>query len=362
MLLTYITYNFILFGSVYFGYLYEKSNVGTFKSKFYLALTFIIPFFFLAIRYDIGTDYQSYVTYFRWITEQGNDSKELGYTFLNHSIAFFNLDIQWLFVFFGFFTILYFYKALPKDGFALGIFLFVTIFYLYEGYSAIRQGLAIAIMAYAAKYILSKKPSVYFLYGVIAFMFHSVTAVVLLLSYFYANRKINKFVQIAVLVIVFGLVSWTNLPQKVLTLLITLTPKYSWYLESQFIQEAKTSFGLLGPLIKTGIVISVLLFKEKIINKYPIANIHLNLLFLYEVFYLFKLDIQIFGRLEHVFIFSLIISLVFFMKTVQKQSRVIAIVIILVFYYFLFIRYIANGTIDKDNSVYISPYQTIFSR
>jgi len=87
MLNTYIVYNFILFGSVYFGFYYEKSKNGTLRSKFYLALAFFIPFLFLAIRYDIGTDYQNYVTYFRWITELGTDRKEIGYTILKKVIV-----------------------------------------------------------------------------------------------------------------------------------------------------------------------------------------------------------------------------------------------------------------------------------
>jgi len=193
-------------------------------------------------------------------------------------------------------------------------------------------------------------------------MFHTVTAIVLISAYAFANKKMNKFLQVFLILIVFMTVTWTNIPQRALEILVSLVPKYTWYLDSKFVGNARTSYGLLGPIIKTSIVITLLLFKDQIIEKFPMANIHLNLLFLYQISYLFKLDIAIFGRIEHIFIFSLIISLVFFLKTIQKNLRPIAISLLMGFYFLMFMRYITNGTVNIDNSVHVSPYQTIFSR
>ena len=60
---TYAVYNFILFGSTISAYLYEKVQNKNAKMVF-LFVSFLIPFVFLAIRYDIGTDYHHYVDYF----------------------------------------------------------------------------------------------------------------------------------------------------------------------------------------------------------------------------------------------------------------------------------------------------------
>lgn len=362
MLSTYIVYNFILFASSFFAYKYEKSNILSNRSKLWYVLAFAIPFFFLAIRYEIGTDYNNYIQYFYWITEDQYYTKEPGYLFVNLVIAYFNLDVQWLFVFFGFFTLFFSYKALPKKGFFIGVFLFITIFYLYEGYSAIRQGLAIAIMAYASKYIIEKKWQYYLAFGGVAMLFHSITAIMLVVLYPIINKRTNEYFLIATIVFLFYIILNTEIPQQLLFLSVELFPRYIWYLESEFSHEAQVSFGIVGPLIKTFIVITILLFKDKIVTKFPNANVHLNFLFVYEISYLFHLKIQIFGRVEHIFIFSLIISLVFFINTIHKKLRFLVIFIVLLFYYFMFIRYITNGTLEIENTVHISPYQTIFSR
>jgi len=126
MIGTYLIYNFILFGATVSAYLYEKSNNKTHQIIF-LSLTFFIPFFFLAIRYNIGTDYPNYVMYFEKIASGMDTIKEPGYELVNKVVAYFNLDVQWVFVFFGFFYLFFGYKALPQKGFAFGVFLLISI-------------------------------------------------------------------------------------------------------------------------------------------------------------------------------------------------------------------------------------------
>jgi len=199
-MMTFAVYNFILFGATLSAYLYEWAKSENAKLVFFI-ISFLIPFFFLAIRYDIGTDYQNYVDYFYRIARGELVPKEPGYVLLNYLIAYFDLSVQWLFVIFGFFFLYFAYKALPKDGFALGVFLFISTMYLYEGFSAIRQGLAIVIMANAVKYAYDKKFKMYLLWAFFAMMIHFVTAFLLLIIYPFINKSINK--NIAIFLIVF---------------------------------------------------------------------------------------------------------------------------------------------------------------
>lgn len=361
MIGTYFIYNFILFGATVSAYLYEKSNNKTHQIIF-LSLTFFIPFFFLAIRYNIGTDYPNYVMYFEKIASGMDTIKEPGYEFINKVVSYFNLDVQWIFVFFGFFTFYFSYKAFPKDGFAMSVFLFITIFYLYEGYSAIRQGLAMAIMIYSTKYIYEKNFLKYFIFSIFAMSFHLMTAIVLLLIYPFANKNINKYVLILIISIMFIIIYYLDFATKIMEFTAILFPKYAWYIQSKYILGASTSYGLLGPLIKISIILLIIFHKDKVIKKYPIANLYINFTVLYIVSYILHLKMSLFGRVEHIFVLYMILSMVYFLKTFKKNSRFVMLVLMGLFYYFMFIRYIANGTINIDNSVHIAPYQTIFQK
>jgi transmembrane protein EpsG len=357
---TYAIYNFILFGSTWAAYLYEKSESKNSQIVFY-SVAFLIPFIFLAIRYDIGTDYQNYVDYFYRISGGEIVPKEPAYLLVNYVIAYFNLDAQWLFVFFGFFFIFFAYKALPKDGFALGVFLLITTMYLYEGFSAIRQGLAIAIMAYAVKYIYEKNFKMYFFWAMVAMMFHAITAVLLLIVYPFVNRDINKFFLIFFILITFFLVKFTGVVMGAMHLVAILFPKYGWYINSQFMEPAAVSSGL-GVILKISIALSVIFFKEKIVKRYKHANITINMYVFYIIFLIFHLKLSIFGRVEHAFVFYAIISITYFVNTFESRSKVIVGFIIGTLYYIIFMKYIATGTLEIDNDVYVNPYQTILER
>jgi hypothetical protein len=356
---TYAIYNFILWGATLSAYAYEKTESKNSRIVFY-SIAFFIPFIFLAIRYDIGTDYQNYVDYFYVIANGNIVMKEPGYLFVNYFIASFGFDVQWLFVFFGFFMMLFFYKALPRDGFTLGVFLFIALFYLYQGYSVMRQGLAIAIMAYAMKYIYSKKFLPYLFWAIFAMMFHLSTALILLVMYPFANIKTNKIILIVIIIAFFIMVKFTNISAKVLEFGAMLIPKYKWYLASQHLVVAKAGLGISGTIIKISIPITIIFFKDEIINKYAEANVLINFYFLYTIFYLLHTQMSLFGRLEDIFIFSAILSIVYFSKTFEIKGRVIILFIIGLFYYLMFMRYIATGTAGADNGgVYVNPYQTV---
>jgi len=357
---TYAIYNFILFGSTWAAYLYEKSESRNGQIVFY-SVAFLIPFFFLAIRYDIGTDYQNYVDYFYRISSGEIIPKEPGYLFVNYIISYFDLDVQWLFVFFGFFTFLFAYKALPKEGFAMGVFLFIAIFYLYEGFSAIRQGLSIAIMAYAIRYIVEKNFKMYLFWAVIAMLFHLITAVLLLVVYPFINKNINRFVLIFLIISFFILIKFTGITTSMMNVVAMLFPKYAWYINSKFMEPAAISSGL-GVMIKVSIALSVIFFKEKIKEKYSNADIVINLYVLYIISLIFHLKLSIFGRVEEVFIFASVLAVVYFINTFEKGSRVFVIFLIGLLQYIIFMKYIASGTLAVDNDIYVNPYQTILER
>ncbi len=359
-MMTYAVYNFILFGATISAYLYEKSTSKNMQTVFYF-FAFLIPFFFLAIRYDIGTDYHHYVDYFHVIAQGGFVPKEPGYILVNKVIAYFNLDVQWLFVFFGFFTMLFAYKALPKEEFLFGVFLFIVNFYLYQGYSVIRQGLALAIMAYAIKYIYNRDFKKYLFWSIVAMMFHLVTAFILLILYPVINRRFNKTFLLFAIIILFILIKYTHIDVVLLHAIAKIFPKYAWYLNSEFIRSSNSATTGLGVFFKVGMAIVTIFFKDKIEKRFPYANITINFYTLYIIFYIFSIKIMIFFRVEQVFVFAKILSITYLLGSFRGWNKIIASMVILGIYLILYEKYINYGKLSSQD-VYINPYQTVFQR
>lgn len=360
-MITYFIYNFILFGSVYFAYLYEKSNSKV-NQRVYLSFSFIIPFVFLALRYDIGTDYKDYVNYFNNIANNGNVNAEFGYYWLNYGASYLGFGEHTQFVVIGFFTLFLLYKVFPKEDFAIAIFLLITIFYLYYGYGAIRQGLAVAIMACALPFLHQRKFLEYFLLCILASWFHLATALLLLFMYFFANVKVNKYLMLFSLGFLFVINAYVDIISPLFSFVQQLIPKYKdMYVIGISIHTQKIigSFGLLAPLIKILPVFVVIFFKDKIAEKFDYGNIVINMTFLYGASTLFALQIHIFSRVSGIFVIYFILSMVYFIKIFDAKQRILPLLLICFLYFSWFERYITIATLDQHNGQYVRPYQTI---
>ncbi|MBS9767859.1 MAG: EpsG family protein [Flavobacteriaceae bacterium] len=357
---TFLIYNFILLGATFFGYLYEKSqNKGT--QKLYWCLSFMIPFTFLAIRYDIGTDYQSYVEYFYRIAGGAIVLKEPAYLFINKTIAELGLDVQWLFVIFGFLFTFFAYKALPKKGFAFGVFIFLATMYLYEGLSMLRQGLATVMMAYGIKYIVDRKFIKYLILSIMAMLFHLGTGFIFLLLYPFLNRKFNRWLLLGVLLVTYLIVLKTDMVFNAMSFFVSLFPKYAWYLNSKYMEMATIGTGL-GILSNLLLGLMVIFFKDKITKRYENANVVINMYFLYLFFMILHMEMIVLLRLEHMFIFAPAIALPYCMSIFEKRGRLFVVFIVSLLLFAMFNKYIASGTLAIDNDIYINPYQFIWDR
>ncbi|MBE2895833.1 EpsG family protein [Pasteurellaceae bacterium HPA106] len=354
-------YIFILFSASFFGFFYQKIENKK-LGAFFVSISFMIPFVFLAIRYDIGQDYQNYVEYFYRIANGESVNKELGYIFINKAILYYNVDFQWFFVVLGFLYIFFSYISFPKKFFAISVFLFISITYLYEGFSLVRQGVAVAIMAYASRYILEKRFFLYLVFSILAGFFHIATAFVLLLCYPIYKINLKPIIYVIFIILAYLFLNVFHVIDHVFNLFFLIFPKYRWYAESQFTGKAISYSGVIGPVIKITIACAIFMFKEKITTRFSDGLIHINFYFLYTICYVFHLNMSIFGRVEHIFIYSSIFVIPMFLSVITKKNvRFLSYIIILSFYLFLYVRYVNNGTKEVDNDVYINPYQTIFS-
>ncbi len=126
-------------------------------------------------------------------------------------------------------------------------------------------------------------------------------------------------------------------------------------------RSAEISSGL-GVLLKILIAIVVIFFKNKIVENFKYAVITINLYVLYVISLMLHLKLAFFMRLEHVFLIFSLFSIVYFINTFEKNSKILVGFFFMSLFYVFFIKYIVAGTLANDNDVYINPYQTIFQR
>ncbi len=328
----------------------------------YWFLAFSIPFTFLALRYDIGRDYQSYVNLFNNIKHGQSVIQEPAYVFINEMVIKFGLDVQWVFVIFGFLFMYFAYKTIPKKGFALCIFIFICSMYLYEGFNIMRQGLATAMMTYAIRYIYDKNFFKYSIYAVVAMLFHFVTGAIFLLVYPLANKKYNRWLMLSMLGILFFVVMKTDIILSTTKDIAGQLPMYySIYANSKYMEAANYSSGL-GVLAKLMIGVVIIFYKDAIVKKFTIANIIVNLYFLFLLCMILHIDVIIIRRIEHMFIFFQVLAITYFVLTIDKKSRIFVSMVIGLLFLAMFNLYIKTGTLESGNSVYISPYQSILDK
>ncbi len=176
------------------------------RNKYGLKIAFGIITIYMAIRYDYGNDYMSYLeSFYRYFDYNGSlfdleslkdmhAHNEYGWVFLNllfRPIGFFGLIIvlaiveNWII-----------YDAVktyvPKKWYVFALFIYVfNPNLLVLGGSMMRQWLAICIFIFAFRFIRDRKPIRYFIYIMVAITIHS-SAVILFPLYFITYlRNVN---------------------------------------------------------------------------------------------------------------------------------------------------------------------------
>ena len=185
-------YFFIFVISIFFAFLSTKTK-GKYSDVFRF-LSFMILFFFSALRYDISFDYSyTYVPNYYKIISGNQTYFEPAFVLLNKIVYVLFNNVDFLFIICSFITLYLVYnsvKNLSSNFFISTIMLFATRFYLYS-FGQIRQYIAIAIFVYSIKYIIKKDFKKYFVLIFIAFLFHK-TAIIYFPIYFINKIKLSR--------------------------------------------------------------------------------------------------------------------------------------------------------------------------
>jgi len=193
-------YTLAIIASTFLAHLYQR--LSSFKSDkqqisisrgFFFLASFFILFLISGLRVDVGSDYESYIFWFHRIADGATTYFEPGFVLLNHAVASFTNDAQWLFVASSFITLLLIFTAIRKYSVnpALSVFLYSALSFLFYSFNATRQFIAVGIIFLAYGHMIDRKWFKYMLYVLLAAAFHK-TALFMAGIYLIINLKFTK--------------------------------------------------------------------------------------------------------------------------------------------------------------------------
>lgn len=228
MIISILIYIFFSFSSVMFALISERikalRNLGI-----VISLLFIVVL--CGLRYNVGTDYESYVSIFDKITIDGFVIIEPGYYLLNE--LFKNISNGQVYVFFicTLITYVILYLTLLRENILfLGLFFSFTFGFVFLSNNIIRQALVIPLFFYSIKYIYEKRIINYWLCIIVCSLFHY-SAILLIPLFWIYKLNFKKYYWLLILSICY-LVSFTQIFKIFIIKITSFLPKYSGYLIS----------------------------------------------------------------------------------------------------------------------------------
>lgn len=259
------------------------------QTKYALEVSFLIIFLFTALRFNFGTDYQSYLKLFSSIHSYSS--------IFSLNVEFENIEKGWLILcfifkpigFFGMIFVLsaficYTYYSIIKKYVAVNYYWFAIFIYVFTfeimmiQFSAIRQALAIAIFINSTKYLTEeKKPIKYLIMILFAGLIH--TSAFIMFPFVFLSLKKNQNINIMgyiILIVFFILLFFGNIILQYFPLLITLTTGARYL--STFNVETMGASTLVGIIFWSLLSLITFYYSLKQPN-------HIKILFYFVLFY-----------------------------------------------------------------------------
>ncbi|QUH19066.1 EpsG family protein [Alkaliphilus sp. B6464] len=246
----------------------KKNNLGL-----NYITAFLILFSFAALRGNGNGDYFSYLRYSTYITSldrifDPNFPMEIGFRIISYAVNILGLHQQAVIVIMNFISLICVYvfiKRYSPDR-MLSILLFLPLYFQFDMHAA-RTAVAIGITTFSLKYLYEKKLFKFIAIIFLASTFHK-TAWILVIMYFIADKKVNKYIGIITILgagLLSSFFSISNIILNILTILRlnTFAHRYYIYMQSEVYGY---SYKLYDPrlLLVIGIYISA-----QLIIKHP---------------------------------------------------------------------------------------------
>jgi hypothetical protein len=328
----------------------------SFLSKIGYLSVFLIIFVVIGLRYNVGSDYYSYISIYNDIANLGILSSRLTfrteplYALLNYIIYILFDNHLFVFLSTGLIIVsLYFISVqryLKKTHYPVALFVFLTGFY-FGFFTYIRLSIAAMIIMYGYKFLLDKKVFKWIMIVLIATGFHY-TAIVMLPIYFFVKKRFNK--TIFNYIFISGIFMIILLFPTLINLLLYNT-KYFSYFEGE-------SFGNITGGINQ-IILHLPVFLFIMYSSKRILRYHENLSEIYKVFVYgsfimpLVLYLGILDRMLIYFFLSQVILVPIALSSSPKRERLLIIFSIVLYYVSKFVYSLFSGS-------RLIPYNWIF--
>lgn len=343
-----VIYHIIYILQIFFIYNRKKS----------IFWSFVILFWIMSfVRWEVGTDWESYYNYFVFGSKSGYVF-EKGFEFINivirlgtdnYTILLFLLSIP---VFLLKYYTIYRYSHLP-------ILTLLANYSLYRGnIFFVRQDIAGAICFFSLKYIIEKRKIKFLILIIIAMLFHK-SSVIFIFAYliYHLNLTKKKMMIILLISLIFS--------NSIIELINFISLKLNFWEVNYYLSNLNNNFGYegtfskqlsiyLNTIIKLMILGVILLFHKLEEDSFLKGIFNLNFLgtILYIIFSSISLTLARFAYYYELFQIFLYFYIVFFVK--NKYIQLIFLFVIIVY---LFIK--LNTGINIYYESYV-PYKTIF--
>jgi transmembrane protein EpsG len=328
------------------------------KTKAGIYMVYLILILLSILRYDIGNDYNGYVFLIRdnaSLFRLGDPNPFLNTGNMEPLIYVLTYIFQdaifpyfWVLGVHIIITLLFLYKAFEdNDCHTTGIMIFFISGMLFANWDQVRQGVAIAIIIYAIKYIKEYNFKKYLLFIILAATAHY--SALLLLPFYYFNKiKTRKYIYIAIIMTLAISNVATNYYDWLYVNLISYLPYFDTKNTSSALVQIVSS-GYKIRIIFYSIVWSTTIFflpeKERVLS---------NFLFMGAIIFILACGALSIMRIGFYFTFTMVLSIPIVLKI--QQARTIMIVMV-----FGLLLFFVRDIITNSNTRGCVPYESIFS-
>lgn len=337
--------------STYFIFLSSKTNKKLEKNVC-VTVGLAIPILISSLRYEVGTDFNTYIDMYNAIKNLNINNVELLFSFFC-KIAIALGNVQYMFAIYSALTIIFVYKALEynKDKYSLSLMFFLYLFlHFATSFNIIRQALAVAIVFYSYRYLTEKDLKKFVFWILFASLVHKTSLIFLPIYFIVPKNKISKIqvIQvIAIMIIMLVVLNFKTLLQYLTN--FSMFEKYTIYINPMKAENKSL-------ILKLILLCVFLCFRNQLKTYEPKNNIYI-ILFIIGVILEFTGFFSAFvKRIAMYFTISEIYLISCLPKIFNKKDR--SIIVLLIFCYsisiFIIVFYI-KGQAD------IIPYKSILT-
>jgi len=309
---------------------YHKGRIPTSLPYWciYIAISFLVLFLTLALRDDVGKDYQTYAGVFGRIGQNNLYSNEkewvkgsLSFWLICKVLYLLGCSPYIMFAVVAFITLVFFYKAIVylSNNWTFSLFLLISFCIYYHCFNEIRQMAAVAIVMYSVRYLVEEDRTKFILTILLAATFHN-TCLVFLPVWFLKKIPINMQTMIGYSIT--GIVFYCFF--NVVILLVANTYYGRMYINWDEYNQSFTTSTVINLFVRAVMLAFCLFYSKKTIKRVPHTTVYYHIAALCTILQLGAVRLMLFGRVTmyfYVIYILLIPEVVKTMKTyITKRS------------------------------------------